>query len=164
LGHINDPYKLALLNSAMDVVVTPSSAEAFEQVYIEAIACGTPVAGYPVAAVPEAIQEGVTGMLASDNNPASLAAAIHYLYIHPELRDDLAKWGRLYVENEWSEFSAYRHIFIALDRLGLTKSLNLRRKIEFLPIAPRVPPFQERVEKLLGLASPPRLLGDRAGR
>ena len=136
---INDPHKLALLNSAVDVVVAPSLTEAVEQVYIEAIACGTPVAGYHTAMVPEAIRGGVTGVLASDNNPASLAAAIHYMYVRPDLRNDLSKWGRLYVENEWSEFSAYRSVFQALEILGLTKPLKLRRKIEFLPNTPQVP-------------------------
>lgn len=142
LGYINDPHKVALLNSGADVVVAPSSAETFGQVFIEAIACGTPVAGYPVAAVPEAIRDGVTGLLASDDKPASLAAAVHHLYIHPKLRHDLARWGRLYVENEWSEFSAYRHFFLTLQRLGLAKSLGLRRKIGFLPKAPAIPQLQ----------------------
>ena len=139
LGYIDDPHKVALLNSAADVVLAPSSAETFGQVFIEAIACGTPVAGYPVAAVPEAIRDGITGLIASDNNPASLAAAVHDLYIHPDLRHDLARWGRLYVENEWSEFSAYRHFFLALHKLGLARSLGLRRKIGFLPEVPSVP-------------------------
>jgi hypothetical protein len=142
LGYLYDPNQVALLNSAVDVVVAPSSAETFGQVYVEAVACGTVVAGYPVAAVSEAIRDGVTGVLASEANPASLAAAIHHLYAHPELRNDLASWGRLYVENEWSEFSAYRQFFLALRRLELSQSLNLQRKIGFLPAAPPVPPFQ----------------------
>jgi glycosyltransferase involved in cell wall biosynthesis len=142
LGYINEPHKMALLNSAADVVVAPSSAETFGQIFIEAIACGTPVAGYPVAAVPEAIREGVTGVLATNDQPESLAAATHYLYAHPELRDDLARWGRMYVENEWSEFSAYRSLFLALYAFGLDKKLNLRRTIGFLPHLPAVPPLE----------------------
>jgi glycosyltransferase involved in cell wall biosynthesis len=139
LGYVNDPHKIALLNSAADVVVAPSSAETFGQIFIEAIACGTPVAGYPLAAVPEAIREGVTGVLAADDKPASLAAATHYLYAHPELRHDLARWGRLHVENEWSEFSSYRSIFLTLYALGLDKKLNLRRAIVFGPNLPAIP-------------------------
>ena len=142
LGYFNDPHKVAVLNSAVDVVVAPSSAETFGQIFMEAIACGTPVAGYPVAAVPEAIREGVTGILAADDNPASLAAATHYLYANPELRHDLARWGRLYAENEWSEFSGYRSIFLAFFALGLAKKLNLRRMIKFLPGAPALPTLQ----------------------
>ncbi len=143
LGYIFDPRRVAMLNSAVDLVVAPSLAETFGQVYVEAVACGTAVAGYPVAAVPEAIRDGVTGLLATEANPTSLAAAIHHLYVHPELRNDLAQWGRLYVENEWSEFSAYRHFFLALHRLGLAAALNLPRKIGFLPTEPPTPPFQK---------------------
>jgi len=150
LGYINDPHKVALLNSAADVVVAPSSAETFGQIFIEAIACGTPVAGYPVAAVPEAIREGVTGVLAADDKPASLAAATHYLYAHPELRHDLARWGRIYVENEWSEFSGYRSLFLAFYAIGLDKTLNLRRTIGFLPHLPALPPL-----KIVGQSSSP---------
>ncbi len=139
LGRIDDRTRSALLNSAVDIVLAPASAETLEQVCLEAIACGTPVAGYRLAAGPEAIRDGVTGLFASDNNPASIASAIHYLYVHPDLREDLSKWGPRYVENEWSEFSAYRQIFLALNRLGLVKSLKLRRQIEFLPGAPEVP-------------------------
>lgn len=142
LGYINDPNKVAMLNSAADIVVAPSSAETFGQIFIEAIACGTPVAGYPVAAVPEAIREGVTGILAADDSPASLAAAAHYLYAHPELRHDLARWGRIYVENEWSEFSSYRSLFLALYSLKLAKPLGLRRTIGFLPSLPALPALQ----------------------
>jgi len=150
LGYISDPHKVAMLNSAVDVVVAPSSAETFGQIYIEAIACGTPVVGYPLAAVPEAILDGVTGLLALDSNPASLAAAVHYLYTHPGVRKDLSKWGRLHVENEWSELSAYRHFFCALHRLGLAKSLDLRRKIDFLVSPPPLPLSQHVSEKASG--------------
>jgi glycosyltransferase involved in cell wall biosynthesis len=142
LGYFNDAHKVAVLNSAVDVVVAPSSAETFGQIFMEAIACGTPVAGYPVAAVPEAIRDGVTGVLASDDTPASLAAATLHLYTHPGFRDDLARWGRLYAENEWSEFSGYRSIFMALFALGLGKTLDLRRMIRFLPGVPAIPPLQ----------------------
>jgi len=141
LGYISDPHRVAMLNSAADVVVAPSSAETFGQIFIEAIACGTPVAGYPLAAVPEAIRDGVTGIIASDDSPASLAAATHHLYSHPELRRDLARWGRLYVENEWSEFSSYRSLFLALYAFGLHKPLKLRRTIGFRHDVPKIPPI-----------------------
>jgi hypothetical protein len=130
LSRIDDPRRTALLNSAVDIVVA-ATAGTQDQVYMEATACGTPIAAYPLAPPREALRHGVTGLLASDDKPASLAAAIHYLYIHPEFRNDLSVWGRLYVENEWSEFSAYRRMFLALQRLGFSKSLQLGRRIEF---------------------------------
>ena len=142
LGYITDPRKVALINSAADVVALPSSMETFGQVLIEASACGTAPVGYPVAGVDEAIRDGVTGLLASHAEPASMAAAIQFLYLHPEVRRDLALWGRMHVENEWSEFAAYHRFFGALLRLDLLNSFHLQRTIEFLPVAPTVPPIE----------------------
>lgn len=139
LGYIQDQRKLAMLYSAVDVIAGPSIVETFGQVFIEGIACGTPVAGYPVAGVREAIVEGVTGVLAADMQPASLAAAIQYLYVRPSLRRDISRWGRMFVENEWSEFSAYRHLFLALERLKLLQAFNLRPKISFPAQNPAAP-------------------------
>jgi hypothetical protein len=141
LGLIHDQQRVAMVYSAADIVAVPSSAETFGQVFIEAIACGTPVAGYPVAAVHEAVRDGVTGVISAEANPTSLAAAIHYLYSHPQVRREIADWGRIFVENEWSEFSSYRQLFLVLRRLGLADALQLRRKIEFLAGPPAPPPL-----------------------
>jgi len=139
LGHVHDQTKLAMLYCAADLVVNSSSVETFGQTLVEGIASGTPVVGYPVAGVSEAIFDGITGILATGTDPASLASAIQYLYARPDLRDDMSYWGRAFVENEWSEFSAYRHLFMALQRLGLAEEFNLRPKISFLPNQPTVP-------------------------
>jgi glycosyltransferase involved in cell wall biosynthesis len=142
LGFVTDPYQIARLNSAADVVVVASSAETFGQVCIESIACGTPAVAFPVTGVREALRDGVTGVLAADTEPASLAAAVQHLYNRPDLRRDISRWGRLYVENEWSEFSAYRHFFLALCANGLADSLGLRRHLSFLPGEPAATPLQ----------------------
>ena len=42
---------------------------------MEAIACGTPVVAFPVGALPEIIEPGVTGFLVS--NPRDMADAIY---------------------------------------------------------------------------------------
>ncbi len=139
LGHVTDPYRIAQLFSAADVAAVPSSAEAFGQVCVETIACGTPVVGYPVPGVREALRDGITGLMAADTNPASLAAVVHQLYSRPDLRRDLSRWGRIYVENEWSEFSAYRQLFLAWRATGMAARLNLGRGIQFLPANPVVP-------------------------
>ena len=142
LGQINSQHKVAMVNSAADLVVVPSTQETFGQAAVEASACGTPSLGYPVSGVREAIRDGVTGALANEAYPASLAAAVQHLYSHPGLRQDLSRWGRLYVENEWSEFSASRHLFLALQAIGFAGRLNLQRNIRFLPVEPVIPPFQ----------------------
>uniref|UniRef100_Q02BE6 Glycosyl transferase, family 2 n=1 Tax=Solibacter usitatus (strain Ellin6076) TaxID=234267 RepID=Q02BE6_SOLUE len=144
LGFIYDQPRVAMLYSAADLVVGPSTSETFGQVFIEAIACGTPVAGYAVAGVREAIRDGITGVLAADIDPSCLASAVQYLYNRPDLRRDMTHWGRSFVENEWSEFSAYRHLFLALRRLANADVFKLKPKISFLPDTP-APPRRESV-------------------
>uniref|UniRef100_Q02BE2 Glycosyl transferase, family 2 n=1 Tax=Solibacter usitatus (strain Ellin6076) TaxID=234267 RepID=Q02BE2_SOLUE len=140
LGQINGQDQVAMINSAADLVVAPATEETFGQTFIEAIACGTPVLGYPINGIRGAIRDGVTGLLSQGDDPASLAAAVQYLYAHPGIRRDLSRWGRLFVENEWSEFAASRHLLLslrAIDDGRVRPPHNLR----FLPAEPAIPPF-----------------------
>jgi glycosyltransferase involved in cell wall biosynthesis len=141
LGQIDSQYKVAMIHAAADVVVAPSTEEMFGQSFVESIACGTPAVGYPGAAMRGAIRDGVTGIVAGGNDPASLAAAVQSLYMRPEERRDLARWGRMFVENEWSEFAASRHLILALRSIGFDGRLQLRRNIRFSADEPAIPRF-----------------------
>jgi glycosyltransferase involved in cell wall biosynthesis len=57
---------LARYYAQADVFVFPSRADTFGVVNIEALACGTPVAAYPVAGPKDIIEPGLTGFL-NDN-------------------------------------------------------------------------------------------------
>jgi glycosyltransferase involved in cell wall biosynthesis len=52
--------------AAADVMVFPSRTDTFGLVNLEALACGVPVAAYPVAGPRDVIQDGVTGALDED--------------------------------------------------------------------------------------------------
>jgi glycosyltransferase involved in cell wall biosynthesis len=138
-GYVTDPQRLATIYCAADLLVGPSSEETFGQVFIEAAACGTPAVGFPTSGVQAAIRDGVTGRLAAGTEVSDLAAAILELYRNPTLRENLSRWGRLYVENEWSPFSAYHKFFLTLDRLGLREQLKMLNKISFIPGPALVP-------------------------
>ncbi|MEO8370386.1 MAG: glycosyltransferase, partial [Candidatus Solibacter sp.] len=141
LGQIHGQLKVAMAHSAADLVVAPSSEETFGQTVVEAIACGTPALAYAVTGTCEAIRHGVTGVLA-EADPDSLAAAVRDLYERPEARRDLAGWGRLYVENEWSEFAASRRLYLALRAVDADGRIGLGRNIRFSGQAPALPAFQ----------------------
>jgi hypothetical protein len=142
LGYIREPERLAMAYAAADVVVGASTEETFGQIFIESIACGTPVVGFPVTGVAEAIADGVTGRLAAGVSAAELGGAIRELYRNPGLRQDMARWGRLYVENEFSPAAAYRSFFLSLGRLGLLDRMRVPHKISFLPCPPLLSPPQ----------------------
>lgn len=57
-----------------DVFVFPSKTDTFGLVMLEAMACGTPVAGYPVPGPIDVIQDGVTGVISEDLQAACLQA------------------------------------------------------------------------------------------
>ncbi len=57
-----------------DVFVFPSRTDTFGLVMLEAMACGTPVAAYPVTGPVDVVQRDVTGILDDDLRAAALAA------------------------------------------------------------------------------------------
>ena len=60
--------------AAADVFVFPSRTDTFGLVVIEALACGVPVAAYPVRGPLDIIEEGVTGYLDEDLKHAAMQA------------------------------------------------------------------------------------------
>ncbi len=66
VGEINDRGKQALLGGARALLFPTRLRESFGLVMIEAMACGTPVIGFRRGAVPEVVQDGVTGFVVDD--------------------------------------------------------------------------------------------------
>lgn len=73
LGHRpND--ELAEIYASADVFVFPSRTDTFGNVIVEALASGTPVAGYPVTGPIDIVGDGVGGVVDEDLKRAALAA------------------------------------------------------------------------------------------
>ncbi|HWX35444.1 MAG TPA: glycosyltransferase family 1 protein [Steroidobacteraceae bacterium] len=81
---------LARYLAAADVMVFPSRTDTFGLVNLEAMACGVPVAAYPVTGPIDVVEDGVTGALDLDLATAALRA----LKIDPKAcRDRALKSG-----------------------------------------------------------------------
>lgn len=86
LGSVAKPERLL---QASDIFVLASVGEAFGLVLAEAMACGVPVIGSRSGAIPEIVEDGKTGLLATPLDPASFADAVERLGRDEELRREM---------------------------------------------------------------------------
>jgi glycosyltransferase involved in cell wall biosynthesis len=76
------------------VSVLPSLSEGLSNVLLESMAAGVPVVATTVGGNPEAIEDGVTGLLVPPRDPGALAQAICRLLDSPELASRFGQAGR----------------------------------------------------------------------
>ncbi len=84
----------ANLLAACDVFVLPSGEESFGIAFLEAWACGKPVVGARVGAIPSVINEGVDGLLFKYDDPNNLAQALLSLLADQAQRIQLGAAGQ----------------------------------------------------------------------
>jgi len=77
--------------SAAEIVIVPSHYESFGMVALEAMACGTPVIASQVGGLAFLVQDGVTGYVVPDNDPAALGDRLAQLILNPDLRQKLGE-------------------------------------------------------------------------
>ncbi len=82
------------LMKAADVFALSSVWEAMGIVYLEASAVGLPCVGTRVGGAPEAVEDGVTGLLVPPRDPQALAQAILKVVGDPQLAARLGEAGR----------------------------------------------------------------------
>jgi phosphatidyl-myo-inositol dimannoside synthase len=85
--------------AAADIFLHPNrvdqgEVEGFGIVFLEAAAAGLPVIGGNTGGVPEAIEEGVTGLLVSGTDVGEVAAAVRTLGANPAIRTQMGEAGR----------------------------------------------------------------------
>jgi glycosyltransferase involved in cell wall biosynthesis len=100
-----------------DLFTLPSSAEAFGNVFAEALASGLPIVGSTVGGIPELVEHGTNGLLVAPGNPGAVAQAIKYLADDPELCRRMAARNRARAEKtlEWSQVvSRYLSVYQAV--------------------------------------------------
>lgn len=85
----------------LDVYVLSSRYEGLPLAALEAMAAALPVVATPVGGVPEAVLDGVTGMLVPPEDPDALAGAILALLRQPDRARSLGQAGRRRCEAEF---------------------------------------------------------------
>jgi len=96
------------LLSHATVFAIPSLYEPLGIVNLEAMACGTAVAGSRVGGIPEVVADGETGLLVAPDDPAELAAALNSLLADPGRAGAMGAAGRkrALAEFSWDAIAA----------------------------------------------------------
>jgi glycosyltransferase involved in cell wall biosynthesis len=101
VGRLADDVSLALLYSAVDIVVVPSLYEAHSLIAIEAMACATPCVAFRVEGLSEVIDHGTNGLLATPFDTGALADAIAELATNDSVRGQMATTARAKALERW---------------------------------------------------------------
>jgi glycosyltransferase involved in cell wall biosynthesis len=111
LGQVQSERLLSMVYSAADVVVVPSLQDNLPNTVLESLACGTPVIGCDVGGIPDAVREGVTGMLTPAGDAAALGRALLVMLENPGTRAAMAENCRRVAVAEYSlELQARRYL------------------------------------------------------
>jgi len=116
--------------AAADVAVVPSvrdesgNVDGLPNTVLEALASGTPVVATPAGGIASAIDDGRTGMLVAERDPAALATAIRALLADPARRAAMGTAARAAVEARFGWASAAARFEAAYDRAIAFKSLT----------------------------------------
>jgi phosphatidyl-myo-inositol dimannoside synthase len=93
LGDVS-PGRLAEEYVSAHIFCLPSVQESFGIVFLEAMAAGLPIVACRAAAIPEVVEDGVTGLLVPPREPASLARALEALALDPERARAMGEAGQ----------------------------------------------------------------------
>jgi glycosyltransferase involved in cell wall biosynthesis len=114
LGKLASSHLLSLAYSAMDLFIITSKTETFGMVTLEAQACGTPVCGFGVGGLTDAVQSGQTGYLVPFGDLDSLTAQVLALLQDPERRQRFGQTAHDWVRSTFSleqMLAAYLHLY-----------------------------------------------------
>jgi len=120
LGFVDSSHLMSAIYSSADVFVIPSLQEAFGQTALEAMACGTPVAGFAVGGIVDTVRHGETGYLAAEEDVKGLCEGISRLLNDTGESRIMGRNARRMVENEYNlQRMSDRHIRLYQDMLEL---------------------------------------------
>jgi glycosyltransferase involved in cell wall biosynthesis len=83
----------ALLHES-DIFLYASISDGLPTVVVEAMSCGLPVVATAVGGTPEAVRDGVDGLLVAPRDPDALAHALRELWEDPQRRRQMGASGR----------------------------------------------------------------------
>jgi glycosyltransferase involved in cell wall biosynthesis len=96
--------------SACDLFVFPGIRESLGLVFLEAQSCGLPVVAFDNAGVPEAVKDGITGLLVPAFDAKAFEEAIARLLKDSQLRHKMSRAAQSYVRQKHDLDRNYRQM------------------------------------------------------
>lgn len=109
------------LNTA-DILVLPSYAEGLPNVVLEAMACGLPVIASKVGGIPEAIEDGRSGILVDIQDIDALTRAIEKLIGNKHISEQMGVTGRKIVEEKFNWYRNTEELMSIYEEISKDKS------------------------------------------
>ena len=108
LGPVRDRAQLAQLYEEARVFALPARYEPYGVAFLEAMAHGLPCVGTDVGAIPEIIEDGVTGIVVAAGDADALSRALLALLSDPDRATAMGEAGRARVAEElnWDRVAA----------------------------------------------------------
>lgn len=99
VGYVNNTKEFF---SSIDILVLPSFSEGFPFVILEAMASATPVIATNVGGVPEAVEDGVTGILVTAGSKDEIVEAVKKFIHNKEWIDKMGISGKQVVKSKFN--------------------------------------------------------------
>ena len=109
--------QVAPLMALSSVVVLPYRAITQSAVIQIAYACGRPVVATRVGGLPDVVEEGASGLLASPEDPDSLAAAITQIISDPAVGERMGQHAQILADTRYSWRNVAEQVMMALEPL-----------------------------------------------
>jgi len=124
VGPIYGAAKRELLESA-DILALPTLNDAFPLVVLEAMAAGVPVVATAEGAIPDMVEDGVTGFLVRHHDADGLADALEKLLADPDLRRRFGAAAQARVASQFSREQFFDRLITVWDRLIRARHLHV---------------------------------------
>ena len=132
-GSFTNDRMLSMIYSAADVFVLTSLAEAFGNVAIESLACGTPVVAFETGGIPDIVEHANTGLLAKTGDVEQIRKHLNYLSKERQVLRNMSEKCREIVLKKFSinkqaatHLAIYRQLF---QRVAEVPAENERRSL-----------------------------------
>jgi glycosyltransferase involved in cell wall biosynthesis len=102
-----------------DIFVFPTfyERECFPLVLLEAMSWALPIVSTSEGAIPEIVDDGVTGFLVPARDPNALAEKIEFLITHPEVCDRMGQAGQRKFERSYTLGKFHENLVEVIERI-----------------------------------------------